>query len=343
MTGTLALQRLGSAWVVGLATLAVAFRPKVVVDGQTLDRHVQAMMRLAGQQSGSGDAAGAPAIDLPSLRRAMAMMPELMGVERDGGVVTREFGAAEGAPVPVRLFEPPGLKAPSGLLVFLHGGGWIAGSVDTYDRLCRHISARAGVRLASVDYRLAPEHPFPAAFDDAAAAFEWVMQTARSWGVDPDRVAIGGDSAGAALAAAVCVARAADARPPARLLWLLYPALDLVTEHESLRQMDGYVFTRAALEWIVERYVPDGQDRADPRLSPGLCEIAGLPPAHVTVAGFDPLRDQGVAFANRMGDRATLVVAEGLTHGFADMAGVVPAARAAFNASIAALARAIAA
>ena len=337
MTGTLALRRLGSAWVVRLATLATAFRPKVVVGGQTLDRHVQAMMRLARQQGGAADP---PAMDLPSLRRAMAVMPELMGVERDAGVVTRDFGAAEGARVPVRLFEPPGLAAPSGLLVFLHGGGWIAGSVDTYDRLCRHISARAGVRLASVDYRLAPEHPFPAAFDDAAAAFDWVLREAAAWGVDPGRVAIGGDSAGAALATAVCVSRAADNLPPPRLLWLLYPALDLVTEHESLRQMDGYVFTRAALEWIVDRYVPAGQDRADPRLSPGLGEIAGLPPAYVTVAGFDPLRDQGIAFARRLGDRATLVVAEGLTHGFADMAGVVPAARAAFNVAIAALARA---
>lgn len=339
MTATLALQRLGSAWVVGLATLATTFRPKIVVDGLTLDRHVQAMMRLARQNGGGG--ANGPAMDLSSLRRAMAVMPELMGVEREASITTRDFAVANGAPVPLRLYEPPRVATPSGLLVFLHGGGWIAGSVDTYDRLCRHIAARAGIRLVSVDYRLAPEHPFPAAIDDAEAAFDWVMRQTGAWGVDPARVAIGGDSAGAALATAVCVARAAEAKPPPRLLWLLYPALDLVTEHESLRQMDGYVFTRAALEWIVDRYVPDGQDRADPRLSPGLGEVAGLPSAHILVAGFDPLRDQGIAFANRLGDRATLVVAEGLTHGFADMAGVVPKARVALDGAVAALSRAV--
>ena len=340
MTGLLALQRLGGAWAVGLATLATAFKPRVVVGGLTLDRHVQAMMGLARQHGAGADGDAPPIPDVPTLRRALVQMPELMGVERDNTVATRELGAV-GAPVPLRLYVPAGVSDRSGALVFLHGGGWIAGSVESYDRICRRIAARAGVRVVSVDYRLAPEHPFPAALDDAGAAYAWVLRHAASLGVDPDRVAIGGDSAGAALATAVCLARAANCEAPARLLWLLYPALDLVTEHESLKEMDGYVFTRAALEWIVDRYVPEGQDRSDPRLSPGLADLAGLPPAHVVVAGFDPLRDQGVAFARRLGDGATLAVAEGLTHGFADVAGVVPAAREALDAAVAALARAV--
>ncbi len=331
MGGLLGLQRLSVGWLIQASALAMAFRPRVVVDGFTLDRHIQAMLSLS--RRGGGETM--PAMpDIPGLRRALETVPELMGVDRTDAVVARDI--ADG-PVPMRLFTPAGLDDPSAMLVFLHGGGWIAGSIETYDRLCRHIAETGGLRVLSVEYRLAPEHPFPAGFDDAQAAFSWALGHAASLGADPARMSIGGDSAGGGLSVSVCVARAAAGEAQARSMWLLYPAVDLVGEHPSMTSMDGYVFTREALDWIVSQYVPNGTDRTDPRLSPGLADIAGLPPAHIVIAGFDPLRDGGAAFAARMGGRATLTVAGGLTHGFADLAGVVPAAKVALDEAIRAI------
>jgi len=332
MGGLLGLQRLSVGWLIQATTVAMAFRPRVVVDGFTLDRHIQAMLSLAKR----GSESGAAVPDITALRNALETVPELMGVDRTDTVLARDI---PDGPVPMRLYTPARLAAASAMLVFFHGGGWIAGSIETYDRLCRHIAEIGGVRVLSVGYRLAPEHPFPAGFDDAAAAFSWALDHAASLGADPMKVAVGGDSAGGGLAVAVCVARAAAGEAQARSMWLMYPAVDIATEYPSLASMDGYVFTRKALDWIVSRYVPDGLDRAEARLSPGLAAIAGLPPVHIVVAGFDPLRDGGIAFATRMGGRATLTVAEGLTHGFADLAGVVPAARTALDEAILAIGR----
>jgi acetyl esterase len=187
--------------------------------------------------------------------------------------------------------------------------------------------------LLAIDYRLAPEHPFPAAVEDAEAAYRWAAATAGPLGVG-GRIAVGGDSAGANLAAAVCLtARDAGAPPPAMQL-LIYPATDAAGEAPSRRAFgEGFLLTRNDMDWFEDRYLPEGSDRADPRVSVlRATSLDGLPPAYVATAGFDPLRDEGEAFAERLrqaGVRVTLRRHPGLVHTFANLTAVCPSARAA--------------
>jgi acetyl esterase len=209
--------------------------------------------------------------------------------------------AGPAGPLPARLYVPAEAPAPGPLLVYYHGGGWVEGSVATHDPSCRLLAHLAGVRVLSVDYRLAPEHPFPAAADDALAAYVDARSRAADLGADPARVAVGGDSAGGNLAAVVALDLRGDAAAPAFQL-LIYPGLDMTTKHPSrLRFGEGFVLTEENMTWCEDQYAPDRARRADPRVSPLLApDLTGLPPAYVATALADPLRDEGEAYAERL-------------------------------------------
>src|SRR5262245_23246483 len=207
-----------------------------------------------------------------------------------------------GGPLPARLYVPAAAPDPGPVLVYFHGGGWVRGSVATHDGTCRLLSHLAGVRLLSVDYRLAPEHPFPAAADDALAAYAYVASNPGDFGADPRRLALGGDSAGGNLAAVTALAlRGGDLPEPAFQL-LVYPACDLVVKRPSVATFStGYFLTEANMDWYSDQYVPDRERRGDPRASPlHAGDLTGLPPAYVATALADPLRDEGDEYAARM-------------------------------------------
>ena len=184
------------------------------------------------------------------------------------------------------------------LLVFFHGGGFMYGDLDSHDPSCRFLAERAGVRVLAIDYRLGPEDPFPAAYDDAVAAFVWASENAASLGADPARLAVGGDSAGGNLAAVVAI-EAARREVPLAFQLLVYPMTDSLhgtASHEMFRE--GFYLTTRFMELANDAYLPDGQDPHDPRVSPLFADLpTGLAPAYLVTAGFDPLRDEGEAYA----------------------------------------------
>ena len=226
-------------------------------------------------------------------------------------------------PIPLRLYRPVA-EGTLPVLVYYHGGGWVIGDLDTHDVLCRQLALQAGCAVVAVDYRMGPEHRFPAAVDDCVAATRWVRTNAASLGVDASRLAVGGDSAGGNLAAVVAlVARDAGNLPIAFQL-LIYPATDPrrgAPSHTTNAQ--GYLLTADSMRYYHDHYIDDPKHDLDWRASPLLApSLAKLPPAFVLVAGYDPLRDEGVQYAQKMtedGSRATLVSFERQIHGFVPM------------------------
>lgn len=205
-------------------------------------------------------------------------------------------------PLGALLYTPHGLAAPSPLVVFFHGGGWTVGSPATHDPSCRMLAHDAGVRVLSVDYRLAPEHPFPAAADDAHAAFAWAAEHAAELGADPAAIAVAGDSAGGNLAAVVA-RRARDAGGPQPAFQaLIYPGTDFTGDRPSKAAFgEGFVLTRTRMDWFEAQYVPDPADKRHPDASPLLApDLTGLAPAYVATAVADPLRDEGAAYADAL-------------------------------------------
>jgi acetyl esterase len=250
----------------------------------------------------------------------------------------------EAGGVPARIYRPAG--EAGGALVYLHGGGWVVGDLETHDPLCRALAARAGCAVVAVDYRRAPEHRFPAALDDAWAATRWVAAQASVLGLDPARLAVGGDSAGGNLAAVVA-RRARDAGLPLAWQLLAYP----VTVHRFdspsyIELAEGYGLTRRTMSWYWDQYLARPEDGASPDASPlEADDLAGVAPALVLTAGFDPLRDEGEAYAARLeaaGVPTTLVRYDGLIHGFLRMPGAIAAAGAALDETAAALREALA-
>ncbi|MFC6835364.1 alpha/beta hydrolase [Halomarina ordinaria] len=205
--------------------------------------------------------------------------------------------------IPVRVYVPEG-QGPYPTLVYLHGGGWVIGDLDTYDATCRALANAADRMVVSVDYRLAPEHPFPVPLEDCYAAAEWVFDAAETMQVDTDNVAIGGDSAGGNLATAVALmARDRDGPEFARQV-LVYPVTDYDFDTPSYEEnADGYLLTRADMEWFWDHYLRDEVDGSHPYASPLRArDLSGLPPATVVTCGFDPLRDEGATYADRLAD-----------------------------------------
>jgi len=236
-------------------------------------------------------------------------------------------GAA--GPRRVRIYTPAsarGRAAPG--LVWFHGGGFVVGSIDSHDGICRVLASGAGVVVVSVDYRLAPEHRFPAAVEDAIAATRWLLDHASSVGIDPAAVAVGGDSAGGNLSAVVAQTLKREPRRPAFQL-LVYPATDCTRSMASHRHFrEGFILTERSIEWFTENYLPAKSFETDPRASPLFAtDLRGLAPALVLTGGFDPLRDEGLAYAEKMraaGVEVEHVCAEGSVHGFINMTGALP-------------------
>jgi acetyl esterase len=241
---------------------------------------------------------------------------------------------AEG-PLKARLYTTPERGGPHPLLVFLHGGGFVVGDLDTHDAPCRVLCAHAGVNVLAIDYRLAPEHPFPEYHDDVTVAWRWAVEHAAELGADPARVAIGGDSAGGTLSIALANEAARGEVPQPALQVLIYPATDGTDRRTRSQDLfsDGYFLTSALIDWYAGHHWPDGADPADPRRSPLLIEdLSGNAPAIVVTAGFDPLRDEGEAYAERLREAGVPVVLrrhESLFHGFLNSGGINRASRAA--------------
>jgi acetyl esterase len=220
-------------------------------------------------------------------------------------------------------------------LVFFHGGGWVIGSIDTHDGLCRLLANESGCRVISVEYRLAPESKFPGPVDDAFAALEWVAKNAADLGVDANRLAVGGDSAGGALAAVMAQMAKAKGGPKLAFQLLLFPVTQIGAETKSLKNFaEGYFLERKALDVFYTHYLPTDAEKSDPRISPLLAkDLAGLPPAFVMLAEFDPLHDEGLDYANRLLKAqvdVTVTDYRGLTHDFIYLQAILPQAAAAF-------------
>ncbi|MFT4085440.1 MAG: alpha/beta hydrolase [Nocardioides sp.] len=300
----------------------LAGRP-VTIDGLTLAPDTQLMlrlMRLTGQDDGwSGPVPAARAGLVERCRLAGGSLPI-------GGIRTVELPFGRG-----RLYLPSAeVATPAPLVVFFHGGGFYLGDLDSHDAPARMLAETAGVRVLSVAYRLAPEAKFPAAYDDALVAFDWAREHAEGLGADPDRIGVGGDSAGGNLAAEVALA--AGERCAFQLL--IYPVTQMneVTESRKLFA-DGFFLTAEAIEICGSHYLAPDTDPCDPRLAPLRTEIpAGTAPAYVATAGFDPLRDEGEAYARRLAEAGVPVRTRRFAdqiHGFVNVLGAGHSARAA--------------
>jgi acetyl esterase len=302
------------------------------IDGQTLATDVHVLQKL-GEQVGSKSMFGeeSPAAARKARRHDAAVSnprPPLPMARVEELSIPGPAGAIAG-----RHYVPPGAGAPAPLLLYIHGGGWVIGDLETHDSVCRFLAAAAGVTVLAIDYRLAPEHPFPAAVEDVWAAYSWLAANAATLGADPARIAVGGDSAGGNLAAVLCLlAREAGQSPAMQLL--LYPIADTAGAHRSRELFaEGFTLTSADMDWFETHYLPAGVDRSDPRVSVLRApDLSRLPPAYVATAGFDPLRDEGEAYALRMreaGVSVALARHANLPHSFANMTAISRTAKAA--------------
>ena len=244
----------------------------------------------------------------------------------------REFAATGPAgPIPLRAYRGSG--TPSGetlpVVVYYHGGGWVVGDLDSHDWTCRMIANAADCAVISVDYRLAPEHPFPAAYDDSLAAVKWIAANARLLRIDPARISVGGDSAGGNLAAAVAIALRDEGKIALKSQVLTYPIVNLTAAYDE-RFTQGVALTNASMRYYIDAYAPDMAQRKDWRASPMLAKsLKGLPPSLIVLAGFDPLCAEGEAYAERLAREGVDVTVRrypGQMHGFASRAKLLPKA-----------------
>jgi acetyl esterase len=252
-------------------------------------------------------------------RRASQGTPEALARVEDRKI------AGPGGEIPIRIYTPEG-AAPFGALVYFHGGGWVLGDIEMTDQPCRLLAKAAGCVIVSVEYRLAPEHKFPAGPEDCYCATRWVAENAASIGIDPNRIAVGGTSAGGTLAAAVAMLARDRGGPRIAYQLLIYPATTAALDTSSQRQFSSdsyYVLSRADMEWFWGHYLAGENDRTNPYACPAHAKtLRGLPPAFVITAEYDPLRDEGEAYAARLreeGVPAVLKRFDGVTHGFFGM------------------------
>ena len=264
-------------------------------------------------------------LSVEDARKMLDMLPQLLGLIPEPVAKVEDLlipGPA--GQIPVRVYAPQGSR-PFPVLVFFHGGGFAIGSIEGYDELCREVTNAAGCIVVSVDYRLAPEHKFPAAVDDCYTATKWVAENANAIGGDPTRIAVGGDSAGGNLAAVVALMARDRGKPPLVYQLLVYPCTNFaVFDTPSHREnAEGYFLTKDDMVWFMNLYLRSEADAHNPYASPLRAhDFRGLPPALVVTAEFDPLRDEGEAYAARLREAGVPVVCtryNGMIHGFLSM------------------------
>jgi acetyl esterase len=328
----------------------LAGRP-LLLDGQVLDAETQWLLRVKKLLREPS----VESLPIPEGRAVMRRESILAGGRQPIGAVRELTVPGADGPIPARLYVPRSRMgraratadsstadssaagssaAGAPLLVHLHGGGMVYGDFDTYDASCRFLAERADALVLTIAYRLAPEHPFPAGLDDCWSAYQWATEHAEELGADPDRVAVGGDSAGGYLSAAVAL-RAARAGVPCRFQLLIYPVTDLAERSESRRLFGrGLYLTDEMIDISEKAYLADPALVRDPEVSVAYTEKIpeGLAPAYVVTAGFDPLRDEGEAWARRLADSGvdvTLKRYPGMIHGFFNIVGIGRSSRAA--------------
>ncbi len=296
---------------------------------RVLDPDALRLLQLAAE-------AGYPAFEALSpaqARKAYAASWSVM--QTPGGEVASVLDVqidGPGGDLPLRIYRGQGTQADAALpcLLFLHGGGWVIGSLDSHDQLCRRMANGAGICVVAVDYRLAPEHPFPAALDDAVAALVWLARHASGLCIDAQRIAVGGDSAGGNLAAALALMARDGTVPPLVHQMLLYPALDLTASSDSYRRITcGVPLTAATMAYFIGHYTPTAADRLDWRASPlRAADLTGVAPALVLTVAHDPLCDEGRAYAQRLdqaGVRVSHVHCNDQMHGVLSQGRMIPA------------------
>ena len=310
----------------------------VVIDGKTLHPEMQLVLRLEKLEG--------PAVETLPITRGRKQVvsgARLAGGTPSIGAVTDRTIDGPAGKLHLRFYTPSGMRGAAPALFYIHGGGWIYGDLESHDATCRFLAEEAQVRVIAVDYRLAPEAPFPAAFDDTWAAYQWIVNHAQGIGVDINRLAVGGDSAGGNLAAIIAQQAVREGFHPPTFQLLIYPVTDFVTESAShATYARGFYLSKAFMDLSKENYLLGDEDLDDPRLSPVHNDVAGVAPAYVVTAGFDILRDEGKDYADKLRDAGVQVeyrCEEGLIHSFANMVSVGSAAPKAMRRAAAALAR----
>ena len=300
------------------------------------------MMRAAGRPSFEALSPAEAREAYANSRKALQGQPEEIGETRDA-TTPGPLGD-----VPVRLYRPAGTAATDILpaLVYYHGGGWLLGGLDSHDVACRRFANAAKCRVVSVDYRMAPEHKYPAAVDDCAAATRWVFEQAASLYIDPTRVAVGGDSAGGNLAAVMALMARDGTLPPLAFQLLIYPATDMMMTSVSARTVTSDVtLTSATMKWFIDHYLRSAEDGRAWQASPlRAADLSGTAQALVLTCAYDPLCDEGMAYAQRLereGVRVVHLHFSDQLHGFMSMGRIIRAADTAIDMMAAALRKAL--
>lgn len=293
------------------------------IDGQELAIEAQALLRLQRLTGRSQLSAETAEKARAGMRQGNAIT---RGAPITGVTVTDKHLPTKSGGVGARLYRPSALEEPSPLMVYYHGGGWVVGDLDSHDSLCRFLAVHTGIRVLSVDYRLAPENPFPAAVDDAIESYQYAVEHAEELGTSAETIAVGGDSAGGNLAAAVAQHASRSGTKAPVLQALLYPAADASTRRRSRELFgNGFLLTDEDMDWFMDLYQPDKSLRGDPRLSVLLTDdLSGQPPTYLVTAGFDPLRDEGEEYGRRLREAGVPVVERrfpDLMHGFLNLHG----------------------
>ncbi len=290
-----------------------------------LAKRLLTMMAAAGPQARSR-----PSVE--ARRQSLAKLMQFARAEAPGVKTMDGMLPGRAGELPYRLYAPADAEEAAPGFVFFHGGGLVAGSIATHDCIAAALAHATGCRLVSVDYRLAPEHRFPAAIEDAIDAAEWVAREATSLGIDANRLVIGGDSAGATLAAIVCQEAAQSAGLSIAAQCLISPVLDFEATSPSREDFaEGHLIDRVTIEADLSDYLPDGVDTADPRISPlRATRLTGLPTAIIHTAEYDPMRDEGNAYARKLlaaGVAVEHVCHDGMVHNFHAMGAILPQAQ----------------
>lgn len=309
----------------------------------TLDPQAKALLDGLAADANAPKLYNLPAEAARAFYRALGAAVDLQGVPI--GKVEDMSIPGPGGEIALRIYTPVAAGGGSPALVFFHGGGWVIGDLDTHDALCRTLANESGARVIAVHYRLAPEHPYPAALEDCYAAVKWVEANASKLDIDANRIAVGGDSAGGHLAATVSLLAKSEKGPHIAFQLLIYPVTDVPGRTDSYNSFaEGYFLELPTMEWFFKAYAA-GQDENDPLLVPMKApNLAGLPQAYVVTAGFDVLRDEGRAYAEALkaaGVETEYVNYDGMIHGFFNLQAVLDVSREAVKSAAIALREAL--